>query len=165
MRGRHKQRPLWVVRVDFCLGPKTTASCGCCPQCGHRRRLEIARAQADEAPALVGIKHLADRAIGSLSLASSDWSGLRALSPLDRVCFCSTNRQPGIWSGVPSAIFLPKFMTMARSQSSSRNWKELASGGESSPNLPMPFPAPQAGASRALCLLRMLRSPSGPARR
>jgi branched-chain amino acid transport system ATP-binding protein len=53
---------------------------------GHSRRLEIARAQADEVLALVGIKHLTDRPIGSLSFGQQRLVGAaRALASRPRL--------------------------------------------------------------------------------
>ena len=52
----------------------------------HRRRLEIARAQADEALTLVGIKHLADRPVASLSFGQQRLVGAaRALASRPRL--------------------------------------------------------------------------------
>jgi len=53
---------------------------------GHRRRLEIARVQAEDALALVGIKHLAGRPIGSLSFGQQRLVGAaRALASRPRL--------------------------------------------------------------------------------
>jgi len=53
---------------------------------GHRRRMQMARARAEEALSLVGIKHLAHRAIGSLSLGQQRLVGAaRALASRPRL--------------------------------------------------------------------------------
>jgi ABC-type branched-subunit amino acid transport system ATPase component len=53
---------------------------------GHRRRMQMARARVEEALSLVGIKHLAHSAIGSLSLGQQRLVGAaRALASLPRL--------------------------------------------------------------------------------